>query len=53
VDLAEVSRLVRPRLFERRQAVLPLPGASLRAHLGLERPANRYAAARTAGEETR
>jgi alkanesulfonate monooxygenase SsuD/methylene tetrahydromethanopterin reductase-like flavin-dependent oxidoreductase (luciferase family) len=52
-DLAEVSRLVLPRLFERRQAVRPLPGASLRAHLGLERPANRYAAARTAGEETR
>ncbi|WP_043662935.1 LLM class flavin-dependent oxidoreductase [Streptomyces xylophagus] len=44
-DLPELSRLVLPHLFERRHAVRPLPGASLRTHLGLDRPANRYAAA--------
>lgn len=43
-DLPELSRLVLPHLFERRLAVRPLPGAPLRTHLGLERPANRYAA---------
>ncbi|WP_406335558.1 LLM class flavin-dependent oxidoreductase [Streptomyces sp. NBC_00203] len=54
-DLPELSRLVLPHLFERRHAVRPLPGASLRTHLGLERPANRYAAgaAFEALEETR
>ncbi|MER6155345.1 LLM class flavin-dependent oxidoreductase [Streptomyces sp. NPDC001868] len=53
-DLPELSRLVLPHLFERRHAVRPLPGASLRTHLGLERPANRYAvAAARSGEETR
>ena len=37
-----------------RHAVRPLAGACLRTHLGLERPANRYAtAAVPAGEETR
>lgn len=44
-DLPELSRLVLPHLFERRDAVRPLPGASLRSHLGLDRPANRNAAA--------
>ncbi|UXX91653.1 LLM class flavin-dependent oxidoreductase [Streptomyces sp. AD2-2] len=43
-DLPELSRLVLPQLVERRYAVRPLPGASLRTHLGLDRPANRYAA---------
>ncbi|MFE4818405.1 LLM class flavin-dependent oxidoreductase [Streptomyces sp. NPDC056704] len=54
-DLPELSRLVLPHLFERRHAVRPLPGVSLRTHLGLERPANRYAAgaAFEALEETR
>ncbi|MFD8217310.1 LLM class flavin-dependent oxidoreductase [Streptomyces sp. NPDC059697] len=54
-DLPELSRLVLPHLFERRHAVRPLPGASLRTHLGLDRPANRYAAgaAFEALEETR
>jgi len=54
-DLPELSRLVLPHLFEQRHAVRPLPGASLRTHLGLERPANRYAAgaAFEALEETR
>lgn len=42
-DLPELSRLVLPQLVERRYAVRPLPGASLRTHLGLDRPANRYA----------
>jgi len=44
-DLPELSRLVLPHLFERRYAVRPLPAATLRTHLGLDRPANRYAAA--------
>ena len=48
-DLPELSRLVLPPLFERRYAVRPLPGASLRSHLGLDRPANRYAV--TAAQE--
>ncbi|MER6135554.1 LLM class flavin-dependent oxidoreductase [Streptomyces sp. NPDC001815] len=53
-DLDVLSRLVLPHLFERRHAVRPLPGASLRTHLGLERPANRYATEATpAREETR
>lgn len=54
-DLPELSQLVLPHLFERRHAVRPLPGASLRSHLGLVRPANRYAAgaAFEALEETR
>ncbi|WP_371582611.1 LLM class flavin-dependent oxidoreductase [Streptomyces sp. NBC_01314] len=53
-DLPELSRLVLPHLFERRHAVRPSAGATLRTHLGLERPANRYAtAAVPAGEVTR
>ncbi|WP_133916646.1 LLM class flavin-dependent oxidoreductase [Streptomyces sp. NBC_00582] len=52
-DLPELSRLVLPHLFERRHAVRPLPAATLRTHLGLERPANRYATAAGALEETR
>jgi alkanesulfonate monooxygenase SsuD/methylene tetrahydromethanopterin reductase-like flavin-dependent oxidoreductase (luciferase family) len=44
-DLPELSRLVLPHLFERRHALRPLPAATLRTHLGLDRPANRYAAA--------
>jgi alkanesulfonate monooxygenase SsuD/methylene tetrahydromethanopterin reductase-like flavin-dependent oxidoreductase (luciferase family) len=54
-DLPELSRLVLPHLFERRHAVRPLPGTSLRTQLGLERPANRHAAdaAFEALEETR
>ncbi|MFD4576101.1 LLM class flavin-dependent oxidoreductase [Streptomyces sp. NPDC058417] len=53
-ELPVLSRLVIPDLVERRLAVRPLPAATLRTHLGLDRPANRYAAAvPTAGEETR
>ena len=52
-DLPEVSRLVLPHLFERRDAVRPLAGASLRTHLGLDRPANRYAVAAAAQEDVR
>ncbi|MDQ1033951.1 alkanesulfonate monooxygenase SsuD/methylene tetrahydromethanopterin reductase-like flavin-dependent oxidoreductase (luciferase family) [Streptomyces sp. V3I8] len=43
-DLEVLSRLVLPYLFEQRHAVRPLPGTTLRGRLGLERPANRYAA---------
>ncbi|GAB7106692.1 LLM class flavin-dependent oxidoreductase [Streptomyces phaeofaciens JCM 4814] len=53
-DLPVLSRLVIPALVERRLAVRPLPAATLRAHLGLERPANRHAVAVPAApEETR
>ncbi|MFI2200244.1 hypothetical protein ACH47Z_05560 [Streptomyces sp. NPDC020192] len=38
-------RLVLPALAELRLAARPLPGASRRSALGLERPANRFAAA--------
>ncbi|MFD5545089.1 nitrilotriacetate monooxygenase, partial [Streptomyces sp. NPDC127079] len=48
-DLPVLSRLVLPALSERRLVARPLPGTSLRATLGLERPANRFAA--TAGQE--
>ncbi|MEU8950571.1 LLM class flavin-dependent oxidoreductase [Streptomyces sp. NPDC048489] len=44
-DLSVLSRLVMPDLFERRLAARPLPGTSLRSALGLQRPANRFAAA--------
>ncbi|SMF73778.1 LLM class flavin-dependent oxidoreductase [Streptomyces sp. Amel2xC10] len=44
-ELPVLSRLVIPALVERRLAVRPLPAATLRTHLGLERPANRYATA--------
>ncbi|SEF16935.1 LLM class flavin-dependent oxidoreductase [Streptomyces sp. Ag109_O5-10] len=51
-DLAVLSRLVLPALSERRLVARPLPGTSLRSALGLERPANRFAAA-AVQEETR
>ncbi|MEW2167179.1 LLM class flavin-dependent oxidoreductase [Streptomyces sp. NPDC007084] len=44
-DLPVLSRLVLPALGERRLVTRPLPGTSLRSTLGLERPANRFAAA--------
>ncbi|MCQ9135719.1 LLM class flavin-dependent oxidoreductase [Streptomyces hilarionis] len=44
-DLPVLSRLVLPALSERRLVARPLPGASLRSTLGLERPANRFPAA--------
>ncbi|MFJ9746615.1 LLM class flavin-dependent oxidoreductase [Streptomyces chartreusis] len=44
-DLPVLSRLVLPALSERRLVARPLPGTSLRSALGLERPANRFAAA--------
>ncbi|MFJ3669581.1 LLM class flavin-dependent oxidoreductase [Streptomyces sp. NPDC090106] len=50
-DLGVLSRLVLPALSERRLLVRPLPGASLRSALGLERPANRFATAAVAAEE--
>jgi alkanesulfonate monooxygenase SsuD/methylene tetrahydromethanopterin reductase-like flavin-dependent oxidoreductase (luciferase family) len=42
-DLPELSARVLPALFERGLATRPVPGSSLRATLGLPRPANRYA----------
>jgi alkanesulfonate monooxygenase SsuD/methylene tetrahydromethanopterin reductase-like flavin-dependent oxidoreductase (luciferase family) len=50
-DLAVLSRLVLPALTERRLVARPLPGTSLRSTLGLQRPANRFAAAAPAGQE--
>ncbi|MFF7276941.1 LLM class flavin-dependent oxidoreductase [Streptomyces griseorubiginosus] len=50
-DLAVLSRRVVPALSERRLVARPLPGTSLRSTLGLERPANRFAAAAPAGQE--
>jgi alkanesulfonate monooxygenase SsuD/methylene tetrahydromethanopterin reductase-like flavin-dependent oxidoreductase (luciferase family) len=47
-DLAVLSRLVLPALSARRLVARPLPGTSLRSTLGLERPANRFAAAAAA-----
>ncbi|MGW1209446.1 LLM class flavin-dependent oxidoreductase [Streptomyces sp. NPDC002499] len=44
-DLGVLSRLVLPALSARRLVARPLPGTSLRSTLGLERPANRFAAA--------
>ncbi|WP_326659629.1 LLM class flavin-dependent oxidoreductase [Streptomyces canus] len=52
-DLPVLSRLVLPALSERRLAASPLPGTSLRSTLGLERPANRFAAAAVQEEEAR
>jgi alkanesulfonate monooxygenase SsuD/methylene tetrahydromethanopterin reductase-like flavin-dependent oxidoreductase (luciferase family) len=49
--LAVLSRLVLPALTERRLVARPLPGTSLRSTLGLQRPANRFAAAAPAGQE--
>ncbi|MFJ2901967.1 LLM class flavin-dependent oxidoreductase [Streptomyces sp. NPDC087212] len=43
-DLTVLSQLVIPALSQRRLIARPLPGTSLRATLGLTRPANRYAA---------
>ncbi|NNN29328.1 LLM class flavin-dependent oxidoreductase [Streptomyces sp. S3(2020)] len=51
-DLPVLSRLVLPALSERRLVARPLPGTSLRSTLGLERPANRFAAP-AVQEETR
>ncbi|MFF5139566.1 LLM class flavin-dependent oxidoreductase [Streptomyces sp. NPDC013157] len=51
-DLPVLSRLVLPTLSARRLTARPLPGTSLRSALGLERPANRFAAA-AVQEETR
>ncbi|MEU8727108.1 LLM class flavin-dependent oxidoreductase [Streptomyces antimycoticus] len=50
-DLPVLSRLVLPALSERRLVARPLPGTSLRSTLGLERPANRFAAAAVAAQE--
>jgi len=44
VDLEEVGRAVLPALRERIGFRSPRPGGTLRAALGLERPASRYAA---------
>ncbi|MDC2960480.1 LLM class flavin-dependent oxidoreductase [Streptomyces gilvifuscus] len=50
-DLPVLSRLVLPALSERRLIARPLPGTSLRSTLGLERPANRFAATTPAARE--
>ncbi|MFF9167689.1 MULTISPECIES: LLM class flavin-dependent oxidoreductase [unclassified Streptomyces] len=50
-DLPVLSRLVLPALSERRLLARPLAGTSLRSALGLERPANRFAAAAVAGAQ--
>ncbi|MGQ5635685.1 MULTISPECIES: LLM class flavin-dependent oxidoreductase [unclassified Streptomyces] len=50
-DLPVLSRLVLPALSEQRLLARPLPGTSLRSALGLERPANRFAAAALAAQE--
>ncbi|MER6123492.1 LLM class flavin-dependent oxidoreductase [Streptomyces sp. NPDC001795] len=50
-DLPVLSRVVLPALSERRLVARPLPGTSLRSALGLERPANRFAAAAVAAQE--
>lgn len=50
-DLPVLSRLVLPALSERRLLTRLLPGTSLRSTLGLERPANRFAAAAVAAQE--
>ncbi|WP_141208746.1 LLM class flavin-dependent oxidoreductase [Streptomyces griseorubiginosus] len=47
-DLPVLSGLVVPALSARRLVTRPLPGTSLRSTLGLERPANRFAAAAAA-----
>ena len=44
-DLAVLSKLVIPRLFVERISARPIAGHTLRATLGLERPANQFAAA--------
>ncbi|MEV8561399.1 LLM class flavin-dependent oxidoreductase [Streptomyces sp. NPDC051917] len=50
-DLPILSRLVLPALSKRRLVTRALPGTSLRSTLGLERPANRFAAASAAAQE--
>ncbi|MCZ0985393.1 LLM class flavin-dependent oxidoreductase [Streptomyces diastatochromogenes] len=50
-DLPVLSGLVLPALVERRLVARPLPGRSLRSTLGLQRPANRFAAAAAAVQE--
>lgn len=42
-DLPTLARYVLPALFKSGVAHRPVPGSSLRANLGLARPANRYA----------
>lgn len=42
-DLAVLARYVLPALFKSGVAHRPVPGSSLRASLGFERPVNRYA----------
>jgi alkanesulfonate monooxygenase SsuD/methylene tetrahydromethanopterin reductase-like flavin-dependent oxidoreductase (luciferase family) len=42
-DLPALARYVLPALFKSGVAHRPVPGSSLRGHLGLTRPANRYA----------
>jgi alkanesulfonate monooxygenase SsuD/methylene tetrahydromethanopterin reductase-like flavin-dependent oxidoreductase (luciferase family) len=42
-DLPALARYVLPALFKSGVAQRPVPGCSLRANLGLARPANRYA----------
>jgi alkanesulfonate monooxygenase SsuD/methylene tetrahydromethanopterin reductase-like flavin-dependent oxidoreductase (luciferase family) len=44
-DLAVLSKLVIPRLIVERVSARPIAGHTLRATLGLERPANQFAAA--------
>lgn len=44
-DLPVLSQRVLPALSARRLVTRRLPGTSLRTTLGLERPANRFAAA--------
>jgi alkanesulfonate monooxygenase SsuD/methylene tetrahydromethanopterin reductase-like flavin-dependent oxidoreductase (luciferase family) len=50
-DLPVLSHVVLPALSERRLVARPLPGTSLRSTLGLERPANRFAAVTAAVQE--
>ncbi|MEU6378846.1 LLM class flavin-dependent oxidoreductase [Streptomyces sp. NPDC046909] len=50
-ELPVLSRLVLPALSGRRLVARPLPGTSLRSTLGLERPANRFAAPAVAVQE--
>ena len=42
-DLPALARYVLPALLRTGVAHRPVPGSSLRGHLGLDRPANRYA----------
>ncbi|MET0459870.1 MAG: LLM class flavin-dependent oxidoreductase [Ilumatobacteraceae bacterium] len=51
-DLAVLSKLVIPRLIVERVSARPIPGQSLRATLGLDRPANQFASAAAATVST-